>query len=479
VKRVGVIPPRERGLRRRLFDALAAAFEVEVVAGLDGADAAVAIGVEPPPSLPGVAFLDTGGRGAGLVDLSETSLRRRRLADDRADGPALPTGPGDVVVAACRGRAVLVRRGRSYRAAVAPAELGATESLRDRFVVSQFLGLLPLVELLRGQAPVPAVGACFVLDDPNLHAARYGHVDFAALAAHAAAHGYHVTVATVPADAWFASARAVRAFGPTLSLTVHGNAHRAHELARPRTAAAREALVAQAVRRIERFEARTGLAVARVMVAPHEECSAEMMETLARSDFEALCNGLGERSEERLLADWLPLDLRAGGLPVLSRRPLAAPRDELALRAYLGQPIVLGLHHGDLAAGLDVLAEAAAEIDALAAPAWQGAGEIVRRCVTTRRDGATLVVRPYGRRFVVDVPADVADVTVELPVTHPEPAAEQILLDERSGTRLTGRLRRRDAFDAHAVSAPHPSPAARTRRLLVESRDRLQGAWPR
>lgn len=54
--------------------------------------------------------------------------------------------------------------------------------------------------------------ACFIFDDPNLHSARYGYLDYARLAAHARVHKYHVAIATVPLDAWYAGPKAVEVF---------------------------------------------------------------------------------------------------------------------------------------------------------------------------------------------------------------------------------------------------------------------------
>ena len=503
--RVGVVPAQELAARRRLFDALAASFGVHFEVGAAAGDAAtVAFGVEAPPGPPSVRFAPAATRLQGDVALHDVPsldarLRGHTLADGRALGPPLPVEPGDVVLASCAGSAVWTAGpdGLARRSAVAPDELGAEESVRDQFLDGRFLGLLTLVELLRavtgggGWTPPPP-RACFVLDDPNLHRPRYGHADFHELAAHARRHGYHVTVATVPADQWLVSDRAADAFRDTadLSLAVHGNDHLHGELGLPLDAQAREALVSQALRRIESLERRTGLRVARVMVAPHETCSDAMAETIVRSELEALCYGFGARAAGRPRADWEPADLRGPGLPVLPRRPLRSPRGELVLRAYLDQPLILGFHQRDLADGLEVLAEAAAEIDAIAQPRWLPLGEIARANVARRRDGDTLRLRPYARRFTVDVPPGVETVSVELPSTHAAPELELLIaraqvgavsrpLAVTPGESLDLVLRRVDAFDHHTVAAPRRKVWAAPRRLVTEGRDRLSAAGPR
>jgi hypothetical protein len=160
------------------------------------------------------------------------------------------------------------------------------------------------------------------------------------------------------------------------------------------------------------------------------------------------------------------------------------------LRAYLDQPLILGCHQLDLANGLEVLAEAAAEIDAIAQPHWMSLGEIARANVAWRRDGDTLLLRPYARRFSVDVPPGVDTIVVELPSTHGAPELELLVahgqvgivsqpLAVTPGESLDLALRRVGAFDHRTVPPPRRSFWAVQRRLVTESRDRLSPLGPR
>ncbi len=507
---IGVTPGDALRQRPRLFRALAAWFDVtfvpcEVEPRLDLA-ASVSFGGPAAPGVPALYLAEAPGRSHGGVLLADVPaldprLRGRVLDDRRAAGTAVPVDRGDVVLASAAGTPVWTLRsdGLTRAAAVAPEELAGDASLRDQLVDGDFLGLLPLVELLRAATEktawtAPQPRACFVLDDPNLHRPSYGYVSFSGLAAAAVRDGYHVAVATVPADHWHVSRDAAAIFraAPGLSLALHGNSHLHAELARELPPDRRRRVVAQALRRAESLERRAGVRVSRVMVAPHERCSDGMAETLAQSEVEALCYGWGERGPERPLADWAPADLRRSGLPVLPRRPLAAPRGELALRAYLDQPLILGLHHGDLAGGLEPLAEAAREIDAIAAPRWGSLHEIARADVSTRLDGSTLRLRPYARRFAVRVPPSADRLSIELPATHATPEQERLFLRRgvetvelpldggrsgpvpvSAGEQLELVLRRVDSFDHRQLPAPPPQPWAFQRRLLAEGRDRL------
>ena len=93
------------------------------------------------------------------------------------------------------------------------------------------------------------------------------------------------------------------------------------------------------------------------------------------------------------LAGWEMADQIAGGLPVLLRNGFKHPREDLALRAFLGQPLILYGHQHDLADGLDGLRAAAAQINALGPVRWDSLTGIARAGFQTRRDGERLHVR--------------------------------------------------------------------------------------
>jgi hypothetical protein len=350
---VGIAPAREHTLRPRLWAALEAAYPVSFAGRAPGAlrdlDALVAIGAAPE-------FL-------GLPCLHSTYI---------------------------------------------PDELEAGEALRERLRPGRKRALLALARFLADltahlRPAAPPLHAAFVIDDPNLRRRRYGHIDYAELLESARAHGYHVAIAMVPLDGRLArrdgaAARIFRAGREHLSLCVHGNDHDGPELGRPTRDAEALALVAQALRRTGAFERRTGLAVDRVMVPPHERLSEPVARALRAYGFAGVCttrpypwvantpehHWLARPPEAGPLAAWGPVDLVAGGLPVLLRAELAAfaesrsSREDLALRAFLGQPLILYGHHDLLAEGPDALARAAAEIDRLGDVRWSSLGTIAR-----------------------------------------------------------------------------------------------------
>jgi hypothetical protein len=523
---VGVFPARELDLRRDLFAALEAAFPVRFEGREAGEqrdlDAAIEIcraGISEATCIPALSLL-VAEPIAGAEPISQLleeapeldpRLRGATLPDARLgaaihSGAKIELAAGAVVLASCLGEPTWTRRESLETALIAPAELGADEALRERLCLSRSAALLPLVHFLRELTapirwqPAPA-RASIVFDDPNLHWPSYGYVKLVELSQHARAHGYHASLATVPLDTWFAHPAAVRALRESagaISLSVHGNDHNGAELGRQLTEADGLALAAQALRRIGAFERRSGVAVDRVMVPPHEECSEATMRGLLRSGLDALTmtrpypwrarpprSWLARPEGVDALVGWRPADF-AGALPVLLRHPLLT-RDapELVLRAFLDQPLILYGHHGDLAeGGLDVLANAVDDVNRLGATRWCSLSEIVAGNLETRLEGSRLSVRPFGRRARVDVPAAVEQLRVELPGAHPGAASEQLLVDGRSarfdepigvapGTTVELVLRASNQVDLGAVPSPGRKPLAVARRALGEGRDRL------
>jgi hypothetical protein len=387
------------------------------------------------------------------------------------------------------------------------AEPAEGETLREYLKAGRFMGLLPVVHFL-GQVAgaegwtLPPPRASFIVDDPNLHWPSYGHLDYRELVAHARRHGYHMGLATVPLDRWWVDRRAaalVRDNGAVLSLAMHGNDHLTHELGRLRSDGEAESAMAQALRRTAALERRAGVSVERVMVPPHSRCSEEAPRAMYRLGIEGVCLNRSypwrdEESAPTPLGEWHPAELVAGGLPVLLRSPLVDPREDFAFRALLGQPLILYAHHWDFAEGLDILAQAALDVNALGEVRWGPLGSIVRGSFATRRVGETLFVRLHARRVALEVPAGVR----ELRVLAPEPlggagwrrvacegrvagmtfeeglgASEPLPVEASAGVELT--LIRDRPLDPAEIPAPRPRPWPLIRRLVVEGRDRVQG----
>jgi hypothetical protein len=532
-KVIGVFPAHERTARRALFDSLEEALAVRLegresgdYAGLDaalllpGSDPAA----EPPlPHLIAVAGEGPSGPQPRLgeryvppgtpIELTahaplDRRLRGARLRDVTAE-PCLRLEPaeGDTVLAARGDDPLWLSRqtahGTRQQVAIAPDELEAGEALRDRVRDGRFLATVALVHFLREvSADVswrpPPVSACFLFDDPNLHWTSYGYVRYKELLREADRHGYHMAFAMVPLDGWFVSSAARRLFRERpdrLSLVVHGNNHTKQELLRADTTAVARALLRQAQQRIARFERRSGVGVARIMVPPHGVCSREIGRNLVPMGFDALCISrpypwlarppqpwLIRPEESSPLTGWHPASVIENGLPVLLRRGINDPAEDLCLRAFLDQPLIIMGHHGDVEAGLDQLAEVTARLGRLGDIEWKSPGEIAAANVATRLDGDTLQVRMFTRRATVTVPEGVDRLAVSVAALDREARTDAPVW---TASTASGRAPARETTDVVEVTLDAPEPPAGVtapgfaawpvaRRLLAEGRDRLE-----
>jgi hypothetical protein len=531
---IGVVPAAELARRPRLFGALEAAYPIRFEGRADGEwrglAGVVAIGSnEAPADVPsllavGEELAPGQSREVALAndELLERPLRSARLTDttvpqlepDRVAGRVLATVAG--APAWCAGGADAEREGapaanpdaaaaRADLISAFPAELSPDEALRDRLYPGRCLALLALAHFLaRCSGPLrwrPApLHAAFVIDDPNLRWPSYGHIRYDSLDRHASEHGYHLAVAMVPLDAWFvhpAVAHRFRASAGRLSVCVHGNDHAGPELGRPSTDAEGTALAAQALRRFASFERRSGIPVSRVMVPPHERLSEAAARGLYACDYDAVCatrpypwmpvsdeqGWLARPTGAGALTGWRSADVVAGGLPLILRSAFSHPREDLVLRAFLGQPLILYGHHQDLQTGLDPLAQGAADISRLGEVRWGSLRDLARTRVETRRSGATLEVRPFAGRVRVEVPDGVKQLRVDTSMLGPaddDAAAEREPIPVSSpGTHELTLSHGRDRLDLESVPAPPARLWPLARRMAGEGRDRLAGVLAR
>jgi hypothetical protein len=510
---VGISPESALAARPHLFAALQQACDVRFVAATQGSLAAtVHVGEVPERTTESTLVLGAGS-GAALTDSEVTftnnldgHLRGWTIADETLPGTQHLEPRGDAsVLATVSGLPVWTTETRSGQridhAALIPEELTNTETLRSRITPGRFLALLPLVAFLRKLEQAdswqrPPVRASFIMDDPNLHTARYGYIDYEKTAVEAKEVGFHLSVAMIPLDAWFSTKKAreiFRASPNQLSLVYHGNNHTKHELGAIETREYGLQLLAQGVRRMYRFEQRTGIPVAKVMAAPHGRCSEQAAWAMARLGFEAICMTrpfpwLDQSPPGMPLTSWFPGDT-SSVMPTLHRMPMSDQPEELPLRAFLGQPIVLYGHDPDLGPEPDLLARWTGHVSRLDAVSWASVGDISREQVSWRSDGATLWVRPHTRHVRITAPAEVKRVVVEgggdsyetvvvgdgagivaETASAPEGAAVALSRNQRDLTILTQPATMHDPKD---LPGPRWSPWPPTRRLLTEARDRV------
>lgn len=390
---------------------------------------------------------------------------------------------------------------KHFRSAFALPSVPPDSALHDVLNAERFLELLPLLhwvrELCAGtRYEGPPLRACFMFDDPNLHWPSYGHVDFRQIAEHAAKENYHVSFATIPLDGWFVhceSAHIFRSHPRRLSLLIHGNDHARRELARDYSHAERVSLLQQAVRRIERLEAKAGLRVCRVMVPPHGACSDEMLADLPRCGFEAGCISHGSLRAHNKTKSWTrELGYSASeliqGCPVLPRWGLSGnTSNTILLAAFLEQPIVLRGHQEDLRDGVDLLDQLARFVNSLGSVCWSNLTGLSRMNYLWRMDGSTLRLRPLGRKLTVHLPGGAETLVMQNP-SHFDFGSWQIFREGGAPVEvrpseimslggMTNGAISVEPLTPLAVSAGNPSKlppvTALFRRLITEGRDRF------
>ena len=339
--------------------------------------------------------------------------------------------------------------------------------------------------------------ACFIVDDPNLHSVRYGYIDFAGLAFHARGHNYHVAIATVPLDAWYAGRKAIDIFhrhNECLSLVIHGNDHLRNELGCDYSEGDAVRMLAQALRRTVQLEHRTGLRVERVIAPPHGGCSNSVLAQAARLPIEGVCT-----SAEPLARcqNWTSLPLNFGLLPawfglgacpVIRRWDLAYGLMPLRLAAFLSQPIIAYGHHQDCAQGFGPLAEIASVVNSWAQTNWTSLETILRGNYRTMRDNELMHVQMCSRSINVPIPENVSHLAVHVPGEVESvhglisvSSSHDQALEFTPGVpfRVTGpgelrlRIRSRDHIDPAAVGRPAYRLWPPVRRALSIGRDRL------
>ena len=528
---IGISPPEEYKRHIRLFSALEGVYPIRAVPrGLGDQNdlsakivfASASRTSDEDDKLPRLTYGDAAEASKGTAGSLDVRFTRSDDLDFRLRGQvmretsvgipnaSIQVGRGAVLAVAADFPVWVCREAdgvRRHWAAIPPSELGERESIRDLLRGGRFLAHLPLVQFLREVTDYDSwnrrpIYAAFLIDDPNLHWPSYGYVRFAELAAHAREHGYHLAFATVPLDSWFVHPGVARTFKEgqsELSLAVHGNNHVYCELGdRFRSRDDALALLNQALRRVAQIEARTDLGISRVMVPPHGECSDDMLEPLMATGFEALCRAptwwSGRSSDKRAVGGWGMADMSAYGLPVLGRHRLVQEhaRAEFVLAAFLDQPVVPYGHHYDLQAGCGVLEEEASWLRTLGEVRWGSLTELARSNFMTRTEGSeTLRVRLFARRAVVNVPAGVREIAVDVPVEYVGWESDSLLCAgnrhplEKSPHGLSAppltttagaveiSLVRDGGFTPEALGRPSRNPYPVVRRIMTESRDRL------
>lgn len=391
--------------------------------------------------------------------------------------------------------------------ALEPEEILEGQTVYNHFNRRCWLRLLPFFHFLKRLTRDEAwealpVRACLMFDDPNLHWPTYGFLDLRKLARHAKEFNYHASFAMVPLDAWFINPQVSALFRENLlniSLCMHGNDHAPAELGSSLDADDLTKLLAQALKRIDRFEKRSGVSVSRVMVPPYGAFREEVADPMLKLGYEATCVSRASltswnKDKARPACFGHPVAEFIGqGFPVIPRQVMAAGHEgSYRLAAFLNQPIIPHGHHQDCENGFDLLSNAANSINSLGQVIWSDMASISRSNYLTKRENGTLMVRMLSRRIVLPVDKDVRQVVVERPWISGDGKDEPLIFQEGKRTSFSGRFCRQSeaiplkgGISVELISPP-PAPTnylevaaprfqvrSTVRRIFCEARDRL------
>jgi hypothetical protein len=296
----------------------------------------------------------------------------------------------------------------------------ATETRADDIPVSPdpfreqavFATLAPQLMFLRYAAGLrawhsPASYANLTIDDAWLRE-RYGYVDYVKLLREAQGHNFHVTVAFVP---WNfdrsepAMISLFRTHPDRFSITVHGNNHDHQEFGLYKTHPLNKQVddIRQALARMERFSELTHIPYSPVMVFPHSISPESTLAALKRYNFLATANSLNVPSDASAPPDE-EFALRAvtqafANFPSLRRysAEVPIPESQLAIDAFIGNPMLFYVHQGFFAAGIDSFNRTADTVTELQPDVqWRSLGHIAQHLYLTKlRDDGAYDVRLY------------------------------------------------------------------------------------
>ena len=276
-----------------------------------------------------------------------------------------------------------------------------------------FAGMAPLLLFLRYAAGdhawhSPGAYANFTVDDLWLRE-PYGHVNYEQLVAEATQHKFHTTIAFIPWNFDRSQPGVVSLFREhpdRLSIAIHGNDHIHQEFGPLERHPLPEQKwnLEQGLARMRRFQQLTGLPYDSVMIFPHSVSPEATFSALKQANFLSTVNSLAVPSDQSAPNDaefaLRTATLRFAGFSSLRRYSVESeiPKAQLAIDAFLGNPMLFYAHESFFAAGENAFDPVADEVNQLQPTTrWTGLGEIMHHLYLERlRDDGDVAIRSYS-----------------------------------------------------------------------------------
>jgi hypothetical protein len=255
--------------------------------------------------------------------------------------------------------------------------------------------------------------ANFTIDDLWL-SEPYGHVNYEDLLRQSQVHNFHSTIAFIPwnFDRSEAGVAALFRENPDrLSICIHGNNH-VHQEFGPLNSHPLEKQAAdmlQGLARMEKFRELTGVPYDAVMVFPHSISPEATFDELRRHNYLATVNSLNVPSDAAAPAGaefaLRTATLQFKGFPSLRRYSAETeiPRAQLAIDAFLGNPMLFYAHESFFATGMDAFNKTADTVNGLQPSTdWQSLGDITRHLYLERlREDGGYDIRTYSGNIII------------------------------------------------------------------------------
>ncbi|MEO8657507.1 MAG: hypothetical protein ABI693_03515 [Bryobacteraceae bacterium] len=238
--------------------------------------------------------------------------------------------------------------------------------------------------------------ANLTIDDPWL-TQPYGHLDYPGLLSEMHAHDFHTTLAFIP---WNfdrsdpAVADLFRNNPDRFTIAPHGNDHTHKEFGdyQKNPLAEQIADIHQAIARMDKFSALTGIPWDPVMVFPHGVAPERTFVALRDSGFFGTSNSSNVPNGASFPAEPLflfrPFTVKYANLPSLLRYSLegSSPEVDVAIQSFLGNPILLYCHEAFFSEGISQFNQYADLVNGIQPQTrWTGLGEIARHLYLVRR----------------------------------------------------------------------------------------------
>ena len=277
-----------------------------------------------------------------------------------------------------------------------------------------FFSAVPLVSYIRWAFPQSSwhaseISACLVIDDPLLKP-THGFVDFQELLSLMKRHNFSTNIAFIPWNWTRSVPGVVRLFRENpehFSLSVHGCDHTRAEFGGP-SQQRHYWKARQALDRMDRHKAATGISHDPVMVFPQGIFSEAAMSALKRTNLIASVNSdiisADPHPRTITISDVWDIAVMRYPFPLFTRRYPWEGIENFAFDALLGKPAIAIIHHDYCSDHCARLVNFVQQVNALqCAPTWRNLGDVVRRSCRQRLDSTgAMEVEMYGTELRIE-----------------------------------------------------------------------------